>query len=98
MQKASSVDVARSNDTDSDAQCKGVCQRKHHFPITETDDPKAFQCKQIDLIDEPYNILKLSFKNDVKKMQSETHPLQILSPAKQDTFERKRCREAVGML
>lgn len=97
-QKASSVDVTRSNDTDSDVQCKGVCQRKDHFPITETDEPKAFQYNQVDLIDEPYNVLKLSFKNDVHKMESETHPLQILSPAKHDTFERKRCREAVGML
>lgn len=97
-QKASSVDVTRSNDTDSDVQCKGVCQRKDHFPITETEEPKAFQYNQIDLINEPYNVLKLSFKNDVHKMESETHPLQILSPAKHDTFERKRCREAVGML
>uniref|UniRef100_A0A8W8LM19 Uncharacterized protein n=1 Tax=Magallana gigas TaxID=29159 RepID=A0A8W8LM19_MAGGI len=97
-QKTSSVNVAVSNNTDSDAHCNDVCQRKDCFPTKETDKPKAFQYYHIDLIDEPYNILKLSFKNDVKKMKSEAQPLQKLSRAQHDTFERKRCREAAGML
>lgn len=98
LQKTSTVDVARSNDTDSDAHCKGVCQRKDHFPIKKSNEPKDFQYYHIDPFNEPYNILKLSFKNDVQKMKSETQPLQILSRAQHDTFERKRCREAVGLL
>ncbi|XP_052680585.1 uncharacterized protein LOC128161347 isoform X2 [Crassostrea angulata] len=97
-QKTSSVDEAVSNNTDSDAHCNDVCQRKDCFPIKETDKPKALQYYHIDLIDEPHNILKLSFKNDLKKMKSETQPFPKLSHAQHNTFERKRCREAVGLL